>query len=539
MSLSQDHSYQQILISLKDKIRLARQRAIVSVNTQLLAIYWEIGQAILRQQQEAGWGAKIIDTLSADLRAEFPDLKGLSVRNLKYMRAFAEAYPTLGSIVQTPVAQLQKADSKEDEFVQSLIAQLSWTHHIRLLDGVKDPTQRLFYLQKAVENGWSANVLVHQIESRLHERQGAALTNFEQTLLPAQSDLAREMLKSPYIFDFVSMQDAMQERDLERALLEHLKKFMLELGRGFAYVGNQFPLAVGNQDFFPDLLFYNYHLHCFVVFDLKMGAFQPEFAGKMHFYVNAIDEQVKSDKDGLTIGVLLCKSADATVVKFSLSGIDSPLGVTEYQLAAALPEYKTEFPSIEELEQELDKEYDSLKSPAQKRIDALKDRIASLNNEEIKTFATPELIEKAYYQNVVPLFNMLLSRLSELADTFLHVQCSWQGKNGNLESLELPPEEWVRENDWLATGDHHFWYYYAGLKKSSTESFDITLSFAWTVDRAWYGFKLDNQNHLDALGKKLYHERLSTVEQMELCDAVMNHVADRIEYFLSRLDEKS
>lgn len=439
MSTPQNYQYQQLLTQLKSKIRLARQRAIASVNTQLLGIYWEIGNAILQQQEEAGWGAKIIDTLSADLKTEFPDLKGLSVRNLKYMRAFAEAYPVFGAIVQTPIAQLPLADNKADVIVQTLSAQLSWSHHIALLDKVKDANLRMYYMQKSAENGWSLNVMLHQIESKLHERQGAALTNFEHTLPPAQSDLARETLKSPYIFDFIGMQEIMQERDLERALLEKLKKFMLELGRGFAYVGNQYLLMVGDKDWYPDLLFYNYRLHCFVVVDLKMGEFQPEYAGKLNFYTAAIDEQVKGPEDQPTIGVLLCKSANETIVRYALRGIDTPLGISEYQLAAALPQgYKSELPSIEELEQELDKEYNSLKSPAQKKIKALKERIAALHKEEVKTFATPELIEQVYNESIRPLFTMLWERLGALADVFLHTQMSWSGNSNSHESFAPP-----------------------------------------------------------------------------------------------------
>ena len=250
-------NYVNILDNLKIKIRQARIKASVSVNVELLKLYWEIGNTILEQQDKEGWGAKIIDKLAIDLKMEFSDFKGLSVRNLKYMRTFAEAYPYFQyfAIVQPVVAQLQNTENKDTIIVQPLVAQLPWTHHTIILDKVKTPEERSFYIQKTAQNGWSKAVLSLQIDSKLHQRQGKAITNFSTNLPAPQSDLANETLKNPYVFDFLSIGEKMQERDLENALIKHLKKFMLELGKGFAYVGNQYNLDVAGDDFFLDLLF--------------------------------------------------------------------------------------------------------------------------------------------------------------------------------------------------------------------------------------------------------------------------------------------
>ncbi|GGC43074.1 hypothetical protein GCM10011386_39190 [Parapedobacter defluvii] len=347
--MSIDNTYIQLLGELKERIRHAQQRAALAVNTEMLELYWYIGSIISKQIMEAGWGAKVIDRLSADLKSEFPDIKGFSVRNLKYMRAFADAY---SEFVQPPVAQLKSAEKQGDEFMQLPVAQIPWSHHTVILDRVKDANIRMYYIRKTLENGWSKDVLALQIENRLHERQGQAITNFERTLPKPQSDLAKDTLKNPYLFDFLGIGEDIQERELEKALVQHIRKFLLELGKGFAYVGNQYHLQIGNEDFYLDLLFYNFHLHCFVVFELKIGDFKPEYAGKLNFYVNAIDEQIKSKEDKQTIGVLLCKTPNETIIRYSLKGIESPLGVADYQLPKKL---KSEMPTIEELESAMKK----------------------------------------------------------------------------------------------------------------------------------------------------------------------------------------
>ncbi len=326
--------YEEFLRGLKQRIQQARLKAMLAVNRELILFYWQLGCDILQRQNLAGWGTKIIDRLSADLHREFPDQRGFSPRNLKYMRALAEAWP-------------------EESIVQQVAAQLPWFHNCVLLDKVKDKTERLWYISQAVQHGWSRNVLVLQIESKLYHRQGKAVTNFEQTLPGPQSDLARQLLKDPYNFDFLTLSSDFHERDMERGLLDHLRQFLLELGQGFAFVGSQYPLQVGGEDFRIDLLFYHLQLRCFVVIDLKMGKFKPEYAGKMNFYLSAVDDQVRHPDDKATIGIILCKSHNDIVVEYALRH-GRPMGVAEFLHGKALPEeLKGTLPTVEELEAEL------------------------------------------------------------------------------------------------------------------------------------------------------------------------------------------
>ena len=328
--------YYEFLQELKERIRSAQIRAALAVNRELVLLYWQIGRDILTRQQQQGWGAKVVDQLSKDLQKEFPQMKGFSSRNLKYMRAFAQAYP-------------------DEQIVQQLAAQIPWFHNCILLDKVKEPTERLWYIQQTIEHGWSRNVLIHQIESKLYSRQGKAITNFERTLPKSQSDLAQNLLKDPYNFDFLSLGKEAQERDLERALIDHIRNFLLELGVGFAFVGSQYHLEVGGQDFYLDLLFYHLRLRCFVVVDLKMSDFQPEFSGKMNFYLSVVDDLLRHPDDQPSIGIVLCKSKNHVIVEYALRDLNKPIGVSAYQLQSALPEQmKGNLPTIEELEAELE-----------------------------------------------------------------------------------------------------------------------------------------------------------------------------------------
>ena len=323
------------LQELKGRIHNAQQRAALAVNQELVLLYWQIGQDILARQAQQGWGAKVIDRLAHDLRTDFPDMKGFSPRNLKYMRAFAEAWPDI-------------------QFVQEVLAQLPWYHQIALLDKLPGPETRRWYAAKAIEHNWSRNILVMQIESRLLERTGKAETNFTAKLPKAQSDLARESLKDPYRFDFLGLTDDAQERDIEHALVKHVTEFLLELGAGFAFVGRQVLLNVGGDEFFIDLLFYHLKLRCYVVIELKGGKFKPEHLGQLGFYMTSVDRQVKSDHDNPTIGLLLCKSKNKIVAEYALSDKAQPMGIAEYKLLDSLTaELQTSLPSIEQIESEL------------------------------------------------------------------------------------------------------------------------------------------------------------------------------------------
>lgn len=336
MKLTKDYTdYADLLNQLKQKILSARQKSVLSVNRELIVLYWEIGREVLTRQAAEKWGSKVIARLSADLSREFPEMKGFSQRNLKYMRAFAEAYP-------------------DARFVQQAVAQIPWGHNVRILDYVKVPREREWYIRKTIEHGWSRNVLVHQIESRLYHRQGKAITNFSRTLPQPQSELAREVLKDPYIFDFLGIGEDALERDIERTLIENLRRFLLELGVGFSFVGSQYHLEVGGQDFYLDMLFYHLRLRCFVVIDIKIGEFQPEFAGKMNFYLSAVDDLLRHKNDQPSIGVILCKAKNKVIVEYALRDNRKPIGVSGYKLTESLPKkLKGSLPTVEEIEAEL------------------------------------------------------------------------------------------------------------------------------------------------------------------------------------------
>ena len=323
------------LAELKTRIHTAQQRAALAVNRELVLLYWQIGQDILQRQGREGWGAKVIERLAQDLRNAFPEMKGFSRANLMYMRAFAEAWPDV-------------------EIVQQAVGHLPWGHNLVLLTKLKSTEQRLGYAQRAKEHGWSRAMLTIHIERRLLEREGKAATNFAQRLPTPGSDLAREALKDPYLFDFLDIGKEADERALEDALVRHVTQFLLELGAGFAFVGRQVHVEVGGDDFYIDLLFYHLKLRCYVVVELKATAFKPEHTGQLSFYLSAVDAQLKHGSDAPTIGLLLCKSKNKVVAEYALRDINKPMGVAEYQLLEVLPaDLQTSLPSIEELEKTL------------------------------------------------------------------------------------------------------------------------------------------------------------------------------------------
>jgi predicted nuclease of restriction endonuclease-like (RecB) superfamily len=339
--------YMKVVESIKREILSSRMKAILSANKELLELYWRIGNIIIEQQIAAGWGEKVVDRLSADLQAEFPDMKGLSARNLQYMKAFARLFP---NFVQQVAAQL----SESEKSMQQLAAQLPWFHLCTLIQKVKIDSERFFYMQKAISNGWSRAVLVHQIESGLYQREGSAVSNFTQTLPALQGDLAKQTLKDPYIFDFLSLRSEYDEKELEAELTTHISRFLLELGAGFAFLGRQYHVQAGGDDFYIDLLFYHIKLHCYVVVELKTSKFKPEYAGKLNFYLSLVDDILKTSSDQPTIGMLICKEQNRVVAEYALRGLQKPIGISEYQLAKAVPDqFKGSLPTVEELEQEL------------------------------------------------------------------------------------------------------------------------------------------------------------------------------------------
>ena len=329
--------YLDLVQSIKQEIQSAQYRAALNVNRELICLYYDIGSAI---NEHKTWGNKFIENLATDIRLAFPEAKGYSVRNLKYMAKFAATYPVR-------------------EFVQTVSAQIPWSHNVAIMDKGKTEEQREWYIRKTAENGWSHSVLIHQIESNLYERQVIAnkVNNFETHLASPQSELATQTIKDPYVFDFIPFKEDMMERDIEQALVKDVTKLLLELGTGFAFLGNQYHLNVGGDDFYIDLLFYNLNLRCYVVIELKTGEFKPEYAGQLNFYLSAVDGILKKDDDHPSIGLLLCKSKNDLVAEYALKDMSKPMGVSAYKVTSSLPEeLQRQLPSIEDIEKRIQRE---------------------------------------------------------------------------------------------------------------------------------------------------------------------------------------
>ncbi len=334
--------YASLLEEIKGRIRRAQTRAVSSANREMLLLYWDVGRLIESRQEVEGWGSGVIPRLSRDLRNELPGIKGFSERNLDRMIRFYREYPTLmvempqavallepgarDSISPQPVAKLA-IDAESTSLAEAVLA-LPWAHNSVLIEKVKDPRARLWYMHQTLEQGWSRNVLELMIKSQAHVRQGEPTTNFTSRLPEPQSDLAQQALKDPYVFDFLTLDKPFRERELETGLIAHLERFMLELGIGFAFVGRQYQLSVGKDDFYLDLLFYHLKLRCFVVIDLKVGAFKPDYAGKMNFYLNVVDDLLRHEHDNSSIGLILCQDKNKILAEYALRGIAKPIGVS-------------------------------------------------------------------------------------------------------------------------------------------------------------------------------------------------------------------
>ena len=352
--------YREWLNEIKARIKVSQIKAALSVNSELLNLYWELGKEINEKQTALGWGNSVIKQLSKDLTSEF-DNKGFSSRNLFYIQKWYLFYsepkvPQLVALLPNQ-QQIQKLLPKEPDkiFIQQLVEQIPWGHNREIITKCKNVEEAIFYVIETIQNNWSRSILIHQIESKLYERQGKALNNFELTLLKPQSDLARETLKNPYNFDFLTLGKEAEEKDLEDALVQHITKFLIELGAGFAYVGRQYHLEIGGDDFYIDLLFYHLKLRSYVVIELKAVPFKPEFAGKLNFYLSAVDDLLKTEQDKPTIGILLCKGKNKIVAEYALRDINKPMGISEYKITEAIPEnLKGSLPSIEDLERELE-----------------------------------------------------------------------------------------------------------------------------------------------------------------------------------------
>ncbi len=336
--------YADLLQDIKHRIQQAQGRAMLAVNAELVLLYWEIGKLIHQRQQQEGWGSSVIPRLSVDLRNALPEIKGFSERNIGYMIRFAREYGS-DDFLQQPVAKL---------------AHIPWGHNIVLIEKLKIIEERLWYAQQIIEQGWSRETLIGAIKTQAHIRQGAAVNNFTHRLPEIQSELAQGLLKDPYLFDFLTLEEPFHERELETGLMHHIEKFLLQLGQGFAFVGRQYELTISNHDYYLDLLFYHLKLRAFVVVELKRGPFKPEYAGKMNFYCSVVDDTLRHVSDQPTIGLILCQTKDRLIAEYALRDVQKPIGVADYELTRALPDnLKSSLPSIEQIEFEMQNELDA------------------------------------------------------------------------------------------------------------------------------------------------------------------------------------
>lgn len=345
-------------------IDTAKLKTAISVNMGTLSLYWNIGKSILQKQKQEGWGKQVIEQLSKDLTSRYPDDRGYSIRNLRYMKRFASEYPDF-PILQVPLAELKKLpilqatlaelENEGKEFVQVPLAQISWYHHISLLSKVKDEADRAYYITETAQNGWSRDVMLMQIANGYIHAKGHAINNFDQTLPPPQSDLAKYIFKDPYNFSFLGTVALQNELDIEKTLTSKITDFLLEMGRGFAYIGRQYHISVDGDDYYIDLLMYHLKLHCYVVVELKAVEFKPEFVSKLNFYISAVDDMVKSPEDKPTIGLLLCRTKSNKKAEFSLRGITQPMGIAQYETEKLFADVASALPQIEEIEEKLEK----------------------------------------------------------------------------------------------------------------------------------------------------------------------------------------
>ena len=346
--LSRSNEYRDWVATIKSRVHSSQIKAAIQVNRQLIELYWYLGEQIVEREASHQWGDGFMKTLSRDLLGEFPDMRGFSVRNLQRIRRWRQFWD---AAISGDGADNQSRSNTALSNAPQLVAQIPWGHNGLILEKVETPTVALFYVQKTIENNWSRSVLTHQIEGGLHLREGKAIDNFEATLPEPDSDLAKQVLRDPYNFDFLDLTQRHNERELESGLMDHLTKFLLELGAGFAFLGRQYRIVVDGDDYTIDLLFYHVHLHCYVVVELKIDQFKPEYAGKLNFYISAVDSQLRVEADAPTIGILICKSKNNTVVEYSLRDLAKPIGVSEYELNSRIPDrLRSSLPTVEDIE---------------------------------------------------------------------------------------------------------------------------------------------------------------------------------------------
>lgn len=532
------NNYLNIIAALKEKIRKAKTQAALSVNKELLSVYWEIGNTILEQQKTEGWGTKIIKRLAIDLRSEFPEMKGLSERNLAYMLSFATAYPHF-KITQQAAAELHNFDNQLVIIMQQVAAQLPWGHHQVILDKLKTLEERLFYIQKCAENHWSRDILVHQIESGLIKRQGSLTHNFNQTIPDYGAELTQQLFKDPYNFDFLALSEKAKEQDLENALINHITKVLLELGDGFAFMGRQYLLKVGQKEYFLDLLFYHTKLRRYVIIELKIGDFMPEYIGKMNLYLGLADDTLKTEHDEPAIGLILCKTKDKIVAEYALRDTSKPIGIAEYKINELLPEdIKSELPSIEEIEQKLDEEIVQHQNPVDSRLKAIKEKLRGLKSEEIQTPATYDLLQKLFQTGLKPLYQQIINKMmSEFNEHFLTQTASWSLGNRVVHGLDEVEAFWRDEKNLASRQRMDFSYNLDGFRKSGTLSFNEHFSLLFIMDTYFYSIRPNSYSEKDIV-RKLYHQPLTQADIDLIIETLMMKVMDRVEWMIGEIERQ-
>lgn len=527
--------YGELLHKLKEKIKTAQQKAILAVNNELLCVYWEIGSAIAEQEQQAGWGGKIVDKLATDLKAEFSEMKGLSPRNLRYMRDFALAYP---AFLQQAAAKTELPENKPTTILQQAAAKLPWGHHQVLLTKLKTIEERTFYIRKAVENGWSRSILEHQIESGLFKTQGALVNNFSSALPTYQSELTAQVFKDPYNFDFILLGEQAKERDLEDALMTQVTKVLLELGVGFAFMGRQKRLDAGGREFFIDLLFYHTKLRRHIIIELKIGEFEPEYVSKMNLYLGLADDQLRGEHDEPAIGLILCKNNNKVIAEYALRDTSKPIGIAAYKIAERLPENITgELPSIEEIEQRVDEELKETQNPVESRLQAIKERIKNIKTDEIQTPATFDVLSRLYLNGLRVLFAELISMVKSVKDDFYSVSFYWNCNTKSFNNLEEVDEFWEVEDNLKGIFEFNFQIRLNGFKKGGTAYCDSLNTLTFRINTYHYEFTLMDYDRLPFL-KKLYHQPLTVTDRQQISDLMMNTILNDIDRFLEQIKEE-
>ena len=520
------------LAELKDKIRNSQLRAGLKVNTEMLSLYWELGKAMSEKQANSTWGDKIITQLAADLTAEFKDLEGFSRSNLFNIRKWYQFYAKNLQIVQQSVGLLTQANQQEaDQIVQQPVGQfpvvlglIPWGHHIQVVTKSQTIEEALFYVQQTALHNWKRTVLIYQIESALYYRKGKAQNNFEITLPKTQSELATELLKNPYNLGFLSLSEEVSERDLENAILANIKKFLLELGVGFSFYGQQFHVKIGDKDFYIDLIFYHTRLHCYFVIELKVTEFEPEHAGKLEFYITAIDEQIKLPEDNPTIGLLLCKTADKIIVEYSLKTKSKPMGVAEYK--HAIPkEWKNELPDEEILKQELEKEITIPQKPLDEKIDRLKEIVKKMNADPADLEKDNDLVKKVLTEIQQPLIKLIDKKLADVKSMFKNYKVEGRYNQRTLEwnmhDFELNAKLLLEENVWMLG----FQVALETFIQGGTKAFNVWQRLEIHLDKHKYMIGPDRGK---VWYERVYRKMLTNGELEDITDRFVELIIDKI-----------